>query len=425
MTTFKKVLAWSGIILGVVVLILLVINAYLVWRTDSQLRAEYAAIRAQGHPVVLSDLAREVPAEANAVTYLRQTQEELAVVERELQQAVGSKERTYRDLTAEELSRLPAPLAAHPRVLPLLEQAAGCPDYLFPMDLTVQGSGLLPTKLDQLQEMRRVVRVLQAEGIWLLSRGRREEALNRGLLMLRLSRRPDERPSMMVGGLVAVACRVTTFDLIQRVLQSGEVPADARQRLEAELAVQGVLAAGQRSLVAERSFGVWYLQQMPGRKVWLARAYWNGQELAYLTAMQRLIESMGAGEQPQAAFDQAYRQAERDTARSPLARLMLPAVKTYQEACLRTEAQLRCLRVFNALQGRSPEDAQRGTSAADLGLPEEATLDPFSGKPLIIKRLPEGWLVYSIGQNLRDDGGQLSEDGQADLGVGPQPSAPR
>ena len=54
---------------------------------------------------------------------------------------------------------------------------------------------------------------------------------------------------------------------------------------------------------------------------------------------------------------------------------------------------------------------------SDLGLPPAATTDPFSGEPLQLKKLPEGWLVYSVGTNLVDDGGELDEF--QDVGAGP------
>lgn len=62
---------------------------------------------------------------------------------------------------------------------------------------------------------------------------------------------------------------------------------------------------------------------------------------------------------------------------------------------------------------------------AELGLPDEVGVDPFNGKPMIIKKLPQGWLVYSVGLNLKDDGGNFErgDDGQPlDVGFGPKTS---
>ena len=79
--------------------------------------------------------------------------------------------------------------------------------------------------------------------------------------------------------------------------------------------------------------------------------------------------------------------------------------------------RMRCLRVLNALQGRPEQAGEEMPKLSDLGLPAAATTDPFTDKPLHLKKLPGGWLVYSVGKDLKDDGGELSND--QDVGVGP------
>ena len=56
-------------------------------------------------------------------------------------------------------------------------------------------------------------------------------------------------------------------------------------------------------------------------------------------------------------------------------------------------------------------------------LPVETTTDPFNGEPLRVKKMPKGWLVYSVGPNLQDDGGKLGDVDHGDIGVGPPPAA--
>ena len=55
----------------------------------------------------------------------------------------------------------------------------------------------------------------------------------------------------------------------------------------------------------------------------------------------------------------------------------------------------------------------------ELGLPAETTTDPFNGEPLHVKKLPQGWLVYSVGPNVQDDGGKVDDPNNGDVGVGP------
>jgi hypothetical protein len=78
-------------------------------------------------------------------------------------------------------------------------------------------------------------------------------------------------------------------------------------------------------------------------------------------------------------------------------------------------AAVRSLRVLNALQVRGAAGDSPNLSA--LGLPPETLIDPFTEKPLIVKRKPTGWLVYSVGANRVDDGGSLAKG--EDIGFGP------
>ena len=49
----------------------------------------------------------------------------------------------------------------------------------------------------------------------------------------------------------------------------------------------------------------------------------------------------------------------------------------------------------------------------------QVPIDPYSGRPLIYRRTAEGYLLYSVGSNRVDDGGQRTNISQAAVeGVG-------
>ena len=84
------------------------------------------------------------------------------------------------------------------------------------------------------------------------------------------------------------------------------------------------------------------------------------------------------------------------------------------------------LRVLNALQTHVAPGSDKIPRLSELGLPVETTTDPYTGEPLHVKKTPEGWLVYSVGPNIRDDGGKMGGDDSpftGDIGVGPPPPA--
>ena len=87
---------------------------------------------------------------------------------------------------------------------------------------------------------------------------------------------------------------------------------------------------------------------------------------------------------------------------------MEPAVESAFEANARCLAQLRALRIDNALCEFAEKNGHDASGLADLKLSQAATLDPYSGQPLKLKRTPAGWIVYSVMQNGIDDGGDFT-----------------
>jgi len=85
----------------------------------------------------------------------------------------------------------------------------------------------------------------------------------------------------------------------------------------------------------------------------------------------------------------------------------------------RCVARTRCLRVVNAWAARG----DFGAGIETLGLPKESLIDPFDGAPLRVKRTPRGAIVYSVGDDLTDDGGKIDDPSPTDIGFGPPAEA--
>jgi len=77
------------------------------------------------------------------------------------------------------------------------------------------------------------------------------------------------------------------------------------------------------------------------------------------------------------------------------------------ENTARENTLLRGLQLRTAIERYTKEQGHAPDSLADLRprFLEELVLDPFSGKPFRYKRTEDGWLLWSIGPNLKDDGG--------------------
>jgi hypothetical protein len=68
---------------------------------------------------------------------------------------------------------------------------------------------------------------------------------------------------------------------------------------------------------------------------------------------------------------------------------------------LASRTGLAC-RLYKSQTGRYPDSLE----ALVPGILKEVPIDPFTGKPLVYRREGEGFVVYSLGTNERDDGGR-------------------
>jgi hypothetical protein len=418
MNRLRKTLKWIGIITGAAIVIVLIFNAFFVWSTGTRLEARFAAMRQAGDPIQLADLAREpIPPEKNADVFLRRAANDLDAIEKELLAMYPRVGYPTGELTPAEQEKLEKLFAAYPKVVPLLEQAADCPDSDPQLDTTVLPSRFLELYMNDSSKHRLLVRVLRARSTWLLSRGRADDALAGQILALRLARHWFREP-LLIGYLVTAACEQSAMENANRVLQAGEVSPAVRQALDTELARHDSMESYTSALRSERAFNLSSFQELPITGFWLTRGFMNHLMLRLLDLYDRHLNDAAR------PFAQVIAGWKSDpppggglNPLGALVTLLQPSLAAAREPVDRVRAVSRSLRILNALQVRMPPGSDRVSPLNELGLPAEATIDPFNGEPLHVKKLPQGWMVYSVGSNGVDDGGNL--DGRTDVGVGP------
>ena len=421
MSRTKRLLKWTGIVLGGLVAVLLIANAVFVWRTDTALERRLEAIRADGEPLMLADLARDpVPPEFNAHTYLQRAAAGIEGMGEFLDEVFRSETYQLREPTEAELARIRAAFTAYPQVLPLLQQAAEAPDYDPGYDYTQPTDRLIGQIMERLGARRAAIRVLDGHALLCLAEDRHDEAFETSLAMLRLARHVAREP-MVVGNLVSHAIRSIAVDSMTRVLRAAPISENRRAILEADLAAFDDVEVFRHALVTERVLGIESYRQLPSRNVWLyLRGYWNLDVAYYLDLLEA---SLATADRTYADATAAMEAVSRPVAGGlVLVRLFEPALDPVRRLAARSTALTRCLRVLNALQAFEEEHPGAVPELADLGLPAEAITDPFTGEPLRMRRLPEGWLIYSVGENLTDNGGAVTAPSgklPLDIGLGP------
>ncbi len=412
----NKTRKWIGIVIVVIVAIPVIIHAVLVWTTSSRLEKQIAAIREAGDPVCLADLAPgPIPAEEDAAVFLQHAKGDVEAIWKELSTVYDSPRYDSGQFNETELKSIEAAFEAYPSLLPLLREAADCPGYASQLDFTVGPEEFLDNAVLRSFENRDLIRALRVWTLLLLAQGEKHEALQTCLMMLHLTRHFEREP-MIISYLMTMGCRGTTLNTVNHVLRSGPLPREDRRILDTELALSGDLETLNRALKEERTFGIDFVPTIPGRNVWqVAHIQWNRAESSYLELFGQHITSVERPYLDVMASLDAYE--AKGEMRQIMAQLSVPALRVGRLAVERDRARTRCLRVFNALQDYVEENETAKPALTDLGLPAKVTTDPYTGKPLTMKKLPEGWLIYSVGKNLKDDSGSLEDE--QDVGVGP------
>ena len=265
MKRLKKILQWTGIALGVLAAIVLVVNACLLWTTGTRLEGQLAAIRQAGDPLSLPELAREpIPPQSNAATFLRRIDTHAI---RAIEKEALLKRNVLKDplclISPEDQKAVRAVLDAHPEVISLIEQAAACPDYDAGLDYALPPQEFQEQLLKVVQDFAGVRRVLYIRAVLLASEGRRDQAVRTALMIFRLAHHCDRNPTIL-GHLVATTICLPAVGCANLALQTGPVSKEVRDALDAELARQDRMDGYVWTIKSERAFTTAHYRTFPG-----------------------------------------------------------------------------------------------------------------------------------------------------------------
>ncbi len=381
----------------------LVIGASLyAWFLHARLERRLEALRAAGDPVSLADLTmRDRTPANNACAYLTPIQDDVEALYNAIHPYAHADGFNWRvGLSPEQVAGTTTGIDKFPQVFPAIEQAAGCNHHAADLHADHGSSAFGESSIGVANQMRTVARLLDCRGRYLSATGHPDDAAKAYLLGLQLTRLQDQEPTLMIF-LVNIACRSIAIHGLNGLLQTSSLTAETHEAIEAELARHDAMDQFVHAIRTERAVGIESFGELPGVP-WVT----NSAFISYLDVLDQQL-TWGATSQHEIAG------LQRVNARG-IAAPIDPTLDAARESLNRSRAMQRCLRTLNQLE------AQQSTavfSVGSLGLPADATVDPYTGKPLTIRHTDKGWLVYSVGKNLRDDGGKL--DDLSDTGVGP------
>ncbi len=248
--------------------------------------------------------------------------------------------------------------------------------------------------------------------------------------MLNAGRSIGDEPTLSPQ-LVRMAINHVTVMSLQRVLAQGEASDAALAKVDAALAEEAAEPILVYALRGERAYSFEMVEQMKAGRTpggpgpvggFLISMGPAGFMLHYSQALivEHLNQAIAIARQPLQQQPKKWKdweyslQTTRNKSKiqqylGTLATLVLPAIQPASDAYLRTRALLNAGRMMIALE-RYRKAHGHWPESSDALVPvylKELPVDPFGDGPIRFARRPEGLVVYSVGPDGQDDGGNL------------------
>jgi hypothetical protein len=393
------------------------IGVVLNWQANYRLDAKLAVLRAAGEPTSLAELApKPIPPEQNAAAILRGIVGDL--------QAFGKDSTTFYDSdlgksfdqtlenwqtpSAAQLAAMKEILERHPEILVALQTAARSDQYSSLLNYNVPHSAFIASELKTVHETRELANFVDWNMMVLASQGKRDEAIQSAIDMLKVT--PQfESECGMISYLVATACRGIVNQRINEVLRGGPISAEAHAKLEQALAKLDGLPRLSAVLKVERAMGMSATDGIASQSPMFKILAWKmkGWQCDVLDFYENVLTFA----------DHPWFEAQHDLSQAnaimasahPMVAQLAPAIRAFFAAANRGLVEIRALRILNAMEEFKQLNGRVAQSLAELKLPPMATTDPFSGRPMMLKSTPTGWVIYSVAENGVADGGDFKD----------------
>jgi hypothetical protein len=428
---WRRIPAGYIIAAGIVAAIsLALVGRHLYFR--SKINAEHDAIHKAGFPVTLQELDDYYPApQGNNAAYVYSSaflsypnESSLLAADPAIKTlpVVGPGKLPPRGepLPKETQTTASAYLTSYAQALGLLHQAAAIPDCRFDLDWT-QGEAI---PLPHLAALRQAARLFQLQALMKAEEGKPDEAAAATADSFATARALRNEP-IHISQLVRIAADNISIVTLERVLSRTPLTDKQLTELSSRIAAEDDPEPFLRGIVGERCIGESLFLSGDWQKggvisndpkvssVFAVFYRVSGMEaqdhLMYLKLMSEMV-SVGAGavkdmrERP-VAMDKKIMEVPKSMM---ITRMFVPAFTRAYEEQLKLFARLRAARAgiaverFRVANGRLPESLDE---LAPKWLDSVPT-DPFDDKPIRYKKLIKGFVTYSVGPDLKDNGGK-------------------
>jgi len=295
-------------------------------------------------------------------------------------------------------------IAENAEALKLLHAASRMTECRFPLDFA-QGYGM---NMPHLRLLRDGARMLELEALLKAEEGHPDEAAEAAKACIGVSRSLRNEP-VLISQFVRMAIDSIGVMSVERVLSRAAVPekqlADISAALETGEEKEGLVRAlaGERCMAGELFNMELKYSLKPLKSAGI-------QEWDHLTVLRLTSELVSAAQGPLQAMRDRQREIEMEISKVPrlfvFTQMTLPTPSVLEKQ-LRRFALLRSGRAAIAVERFRMANGRLPDSLAEL-VPRwmnSAPADPFTDKPLLYRKLNKGFVVFSVGPDLKDLGG--------------------
>lgn len=421
-----------------IILLLICTGIFTYYRLSlkSKLQMRIDAIHTAGYPVTCAELDEwyKIPPNVenaaytitDAVSFYKKWDEEKS----ESLPVVGRAKLPARTVPLDEETKnlIAEFIAENKQALELLHNAAKIENCRYPIDL----SAGFNTQFNHASEMRSLVRLLELEAILHAEKGNGESAIDSIRSCFGIARSLVKEP-LSICQLVRGGCQSVAISTIEQVIN--RIKLTDEQLVELIECVQNAERISDMSyaFVGERCSGISFFKApesvdpdliggipfRPALALYKAIGMADSDAIIYLDLMDDYIKCAQLPPFERLNAAKAIEAKRKSTSQAHiLLHVIVPAFSTITSIDTRNIAQLCTARVALAIERYRLATGKLPNALVDL-VPDyldSVPRDPFDGNDLRYKKLETCFVVYSIGEDLVDDGGKERPAGKKKKG---------
>ena len=417
---------------GIVVLLLLLFVLFRI-TGNYKLKKRIQALRSQGYPVTPAELESlySIPDGAtnaadlylNAfLSYVKWDNDALTTVPFVSKTSLPARTEPLDDSTRKLVEKF---LSDNKKTLSLLHEAASIEHCQYPTNLAQQPTDFsqrtAPTTL-WLKDLRTSAQLLCLESLYQSESGEFGKALESIQASLALAK--SIKPFFLFHRLIQIAIQGLTYNNVERILNRTQLTDEQLTAISKLIKASDINEGYRQALIGEQCFGLHTFRapiaqssNQLGPENGLQRlvlAFWkmlglhDRDAVEHIDIMQDYIDAVELPNHERlAVFDSITKDVHNGKRGSFFIRLLMPAfgrvikIETRCLAHLRATQTALVVERYRLAEGRLPQSLDNLVPAYMEAVPT----DPFDGRSLRYRRLETGFVVYSVGEDLGDNGG--------------------